>query len=147
MIAPMPTTASDRRTTARMALRPRCRSAMPQARWKDLELVAVLRDRAPGQRDSLRRQRVGDLLVRVRVLCVLGLDHPLDLVLDAEGGREEVAEWHHLAGREHHVLLGGGAADRRLVHADQLADLCPRQWDEVLHSVEQVLVLPLYEAL
>ena len=58
-----------------------------------------------------------------------------------------MAEGHDLAGREHHVLLGGGAADGRLVHADQLPDLGAGERDEVLDAVEQVLALPIDEAL
>src|SRR5918992_3521596 len=112
MLPPTATTARLRRTTARTALRPR-RSAMPEAGGQDLELVAVLRDRAPRKGDPLFGKRVGDLLVGVRVRGVLRLDHPLDLVLDPEGGGEEVAEGNDLTLRQHHVLLGGFRGERR----------------------------------
>ena len=54
--APMPMTARDAEDDGAHGAATRCRSAMPQARGKDLELVAVLRDGPPGQRDSLLRR-------------------------------------------------------------------------------------------
>src|SRR5688500_8140014 len=114
------------------------RSAMPEARRKDLELVAVLGDRAARERDAVLGQGIGDLLVRERMPGILGLDHALDLVLDPQRCGEEVAERHHLTRRDHHVLLRCRAAHRRLVHADQLADLGAREGDEVLHALQQV---------
>ena len=75
------------------------------------------------------------------------LDHLADLVLDAQRRGEEVAERHHLAGRQHHELLGGGTADGRLVHADQGADLGARQRHQVLDPMQQIVALPVDQAL
>ena len=75
------------------------------------------------------------------------LDHLADLVLHAERGGEEVAEWHDLAGRQHHVLLGRCSADGRFVHPDQRADLGSGQRHQVLDAVLQIVTLPVDEAL
>jgi hypothetical protein len=57
-----------------------------------------------------------------------------------------VAEWHDLAGRDHHVLLGRGTADRRFVHADDVTHLGTRERHEMLDPVEQVVALTVDEA-
>ncbi len=58
-----------------------------------------------------------------------------------------MAEGHDLAGWDHHVLLGGGAADGGLVHADQLADLRSREGDEVLDTVDEIVALTIHQRL
>src|SRR3990170_1954951 len=138
---PTPMTRRLRRTIDRIGRVTGARSAMSEARRKDLELVSVLRDRAPGERDAFLGESVGDLLIGQWMTGILRLDHPLDLVLHAERCGEEVTERDHLPGGDHHVLLRGGAADGGLVHADQLTDLGTRQRDEMLDAVNEVVAL------
>src|SRR5687768_6904486 len=81
---PVPITARLRNSAVRIGTAANGRSAMPEARGKNLELVAVLRDRAPGQGDPILGEGIGYLLVGEGVLQVLRLDHSLDLVLHAQ---------------------------------------------------------------
>ena len=147
MIAPTPTTARLRRIDGAHRCRvpsvsddggARAGSASSSRYFATVRRASATPSSASASAISWSRQRVAG---------VLGLDHPPDLVLHPERGREEVAERHDLAGRDHDVLLGGRAADGRLVHPDQLADLGPRQRHEVLDAVDEVVALPIDEGL
>src|SRR5690242_15030212 len=46
--------------------------------WRNLQRLAVLRDRAPGDQDSLLAEHVGDLAVGKRYFRVFGGDQLLD---------------------------------------------------------------------
>src|SRR5512132_3960261 len=52
---------------------------------KDAKLVAVLRDRPPGDHQPGRAQHVGDLLVGQRALSIFLGDEPRDLLLHGLG--------------------------------------------------------------
>src|SRR5438093_10736251 len=114
------------------------RSAPPLGRQsplvgrQDPQLFAILRDRAARDRESPALEDLGDLLVTQRLRGILVgqqvLDHLLDrhrrhhlAVARRNTAMEEELQLEQALGRLD-VLVGRDAADRRLVHADVLAD-------------------------
>src|SRR5579862_239038 len=126
--------------------------AFPHIARQDIQFVPILGDRAPGDGYAARAQDFDDLLVAQRVLGVLFLDQVFDRALDARvahrlaprglvAGREEIL---HLEDslRRGDVLAGDGAADRRLMHADDLGDLHHRHRLEGDGASFEELLLP-----
>ena len=59
-------------------------------------------------------------------------------------GREKIFQVEQAVGRLH-VLVGDGAADRRLVHADDFGDLVHGQRLEMRHALVEKGALPLHD--
>src|SRR5256885_522153 len=102
-------------------------------RGRDAHRFAILGDRATRHRNALHREQFRDAPVAQGGVRVLFLDELADLGADGGGGgagavgafdlaREEVAQLEDPA-RCVHVLAGGDARNRRLVHRDRFGDV------------------------
>ena len=122
----------------------------------DLQLLAVLRDRAAREHEALALQDADDLRVAERLARVLGLDDLADPLLDrdrrdalavraADAAVEEVLHLEH-ALRRVHVLVGHHAADGRLVHADVVGDVAQHERPQVLDAVVEEVPLEIDDA-
>src|SRR6185312_16390906 len=126
------------------------------ARRRNAERLAIFGDRAPRDQHALARQDLGDAAVRERLVRLLGRHQLADLGADrrrrhlgavarSDVAGKKVAKLEHAAMRVH-VLVGGDARDRRLVHLHGLGDVLE---DHRLHGLVAVLEergLPLHDA-
>src|SRR5438132_410011 len=138
--------------TTRPAL-PSSGNPATEARRKDVQLLTVLGDRATGDPQALFVEKLGDPLIRQRLLLVLLVDQRLDdvlggacgnvfTILGLEPAREEELELEHAA-RRLHVLAAAHPADGRLVHVDLARHLLERQRaQEGDPLVEELALLP-----
>ena len=122
----------------------------PLRAGEHVELLSVLGDGPAGDVDPLLLEESDQLLVAVGLAGILGVDELLDLLLDRLGGQlltivaadpgvEEVLELVD-ALRGMHVLVGGHAADGRLVHPDVVGDIAQVQRLQVLHAALEELL-------
>src|SRR5437899_12091363 len=133
------------------------RRETPLVRGQDAELLAVLGDRAARDRETTLLERLRDFLVGLRLCRVFGGQDVLDHLLDRDrrhhlpvarrdaAVEEELQLEQPLRGFD--VLVRRHPADRRLVHADVLADVAQRQRAEVRQSPVQELTLELDDRL
>src|SRR4029079_13880999 len=126
------------------------------ARRRNAERLAIFGDRAPRDQHALARQDLGDAAVRERLVRLLGRHQLADLGADRRRRHlgavarchvtgKKVAELEHAAMRVH-VLVGGDARERRLVHLHGVGDILE---DHRLHELVAVLEegrLPLHDA-
>src|ERR1700704_5980489 len=111
-------------------------------RGRDAHRFAVLGNRATRHRNALGREQFRDAPVAQGSFRVLVLDELADLGADGGGGGagavgafdlagEEVAQLEHAA-RRVHVLAGGDARHRGLVHRDRFGDVLENHRPHVL---------------
>src|SRR5882672_7516180 len=129
---------------------------LPLVRRRNLELLAVLGDRAARQLEALALQDADDLRVAQRLPRILLLDDLPDPLLDGhrrhrvavragDAAVEEVLHLEHALWRVH-VLVGDDAADGGLVHADVVGDVAQHQGAEVFDAVIQEVALEVDDA-
>src|SRR5262249_51704010 len=117
---------------------------LAQGRRQDIELHAVLGDRAPRDSDAALAQAIRDFGVGKR--RVLVLDELFDDVLHAERWREEMAEGDDLAIGQHDVLSGRRSAHRRFVDAELLGDRRAAEGLQMAHPLGEEVALALDQA-
>src|SRR5215207_11243869 len=123
---------------------------------RDLQLFAVLRNRAPREHEPLALQDADDLRVAQRLARILRLDDLPDPLLDrhrrdalavgaADPAVEEVLHLEHALWRVH-VLVRHDAADRGFVHPDVVGHVAEHQRTEVLDPVIEEVLLEIDDA-
>src|SRR5215470_11310139 len=124
----------------------------------DPHRLAILRNRPPCDVDPGLAQFLDDGVVRQYVLRVFGIDHLFDAVAhrfrrmrlatirSCDRGGEEILEFEDAsAGR--HVLVGGDARDRRLVHIDGVSHGLQIERPQMLHALHEERILLTYDLL
>src|SRR5687767_992084 len=125
-------------------------------RRRNLQLLAVLRDRATRQHEPFLLKDADDLRVAERLARIFVLDDLPDPLLDrhrrdalaertADPAVEEVLHLEH-ALRRVHVLVVHDAADGRFVHADVVGHVAQDERPQILDAVIEKLPLEIDDA-
>ena len=120
--------------------------AAAQRGGQDVDGLAILGHRPPGDEHGLVAQFGGDLFVAQRSLGVLAANDLADSVLGGQRSVEYVIEADHALAGQEHVLVGRGTADGRLVQSHVIGHFGACQRLEVADAVIQEVALHLDDA-